>query len=213
MRKPLDFMGCFRRPREVVLRLQPGGAARDMPAANKELIVLNTNPRFVLAGVLMAGAFLLASAMPAAAQDRIPVPHKQVISANPFGLMFGWFNVDYERKINESNTWGASASMLSLGDDTDYVNTQLAYRYYPQGAALTGFYLGGRGGMHTVDLAGENGRFFGLGFELGYDWLIGSKRNVSIGVGAGATRLFGGDLNGATMTIPTLRLINVGIAF
>jgi hypothetical protein len=163
----------------------------------------------------MSGAFLLASAMPAAAQDgtRVPVPHNQVLSANPFGLMFGWFNADYERKINESNTWGASASTFSLGGDADYVNAQLAYRYYPQGAALTGFYIGGRGGVHTVEVADADGRFFGLGFEVGYDWLFGAKRNFSVGVGAGATRLFGGDLNGASLTIPTVRLINVGIAF
>jgi hypothetical protein len=156
-----------------------------------------------------------ANATVASAQEgtRTPVVHKQVLSANPFGLMFEWFNADYERKINESNTWGASASFLSLGGDSDYVNAQLAYHYYPQGAALTGFYLGGRGGIHHVETDGEDGRFFGIGFELGYNWLLGAKRRVSIGLGAGATRLFGADLDGASLTIPTVRLVNVGIAF
>jgi hypothetical protein len=151
----------------------------------------------------------------AAAQDgtRAPVPHNQVLSANPFGLMFEWFNADYERKINESSTWGASASWWSPGGDADYVNAQVAYRYYPQGAAFSGFYLGGKGGLHSVSVDAASGEFFGLGFELGYNWLLGAKRNVSVGMGAGATRLFGADLNGASLTIPTVRLVNVGIAF
>jgi hypothetical protein len=152
---------------------------------------------------------------PAAAQDgtRTAVPHNQIVSANPFGLMFEWFNVDYERKINEASTWGASASFLSLGGDADYLNAQFAYRYYPQGTALAGFYLGGKGGLHSVSVDEASGQFFGLGFELGYNWVLGTKRNVSVGIGAGATRLFGADLNGASLTVPTVRLVNVGIAF
>jgi hypothetical protein len=55
--------------------------------------------------------------------------------------------------------------------------------------------------------------FFGLGFELGYTWLFGSRRNFAVSTGAGATRLFGGDIAGASLTIPTLRLFNVGVAF
>jgi hypothetical protein len=160
-------------------------------------------------------SLVLVGVSPAFAQEgtRTPVPHHQALSANPFGSMFGWFNADYERKINESNTWGASGSTLSVGGGVDYFNAQLAYRYYPQGAALTGFYIGGRGGLHSVDVDHESGRFFGLGFELGYNWLFGARRNVSLGMGAGATRLFGGALNGASLTIPTVRLVNVGIAF
>ena len=160
-------------------------------------------------------SFLLMSAAPSYAQEgtRAPIPHNQVVSANPFGLMFEWFNADYERKINESTTWGVSASFFSLGDDTDYANAQFAYRYYPQGAALSGFYLGGKGGLHRAGVDDESERFFGIGFELGYNWLLGAKRNISIGLGGGATRLFGGELEGASVAIPTVRLVNVGIAF
>lgn len=164
----------------------------------------------------MVCGLVLYSASPSLAQDatRTPVPHNQVLSANPFGLMFEWFNADYERKINESTTWGVSGSFFSFGHDAaDYVNVQAAYRYYPQGAALSGFYLGGKGGVHSVGVDAESARFFGLGFELGYNWLLGARKNVMIGMGAGATRLFGGALDGATLTIPTVRLVNVGIAF
>ena len=163
--------------------------------------------------VLGALSLIGASAVFAQEATRTPVPHNQVLSANPFGLMFEWFNADYERKINESSTWGLSGSFLSLGDDTDYLNTQMAYRYYPQGAALTGFYLGGKGGVHRAGVEDDSELLFGLGFELGYNWLLGARRNVSVGIGAGATRLFGGVLEDTSVAIPTLRLVNVGIAF
>ena len=46
----------------------------------------HTLPCFVVA--------LLWIAAPAFAQGPapVPVPHDQVVSANPFGLIFGWFN-------------------------------------------------------------------------------------------------------------------------
>ena len=166
---------------------------------------------YFTAVVLVASALSVNAAH--AQGTRVAVEHQQVVSASPFLLMFKWFNVDYERKINEYHTWGASTSFLSLDDDEDYVNAQLAYRFYPQRAALTGFYLGGRGGFHNVDFRGDDDKFFGLGFELGYNWLLGSSRRFSISVGGGATRLFGGDLSGASLTIPTVRLMNLGVAF
>ena len=55
--------------------------------------------------------------------------------------------------------------------------------------------------------------FGGLGFELGYTWLLGPPQRVGISIGGGASRLFGSDLDGATLTVPTIRLVNVGIAF
>lgn len=49
--------------------------------------------------------------------------------------------------------------------------------------------------------------------DLGYSWLIGPKRNVGVSLGIGAERLFGGSLAGASLTIPSVRLVNVGVAF
>ena len=143
---------------------------------------------------------------------RVPVANKQVISANPFLLMAEWVNVEFERKHTETRTFGVSASTAEVGD-ADYRNFQAFYRYYPQGASLTGFYLGGRGGVHRVSEGDEAGHAFGLGFEIGYGWLFGAKRNFALSVGAGATRLFGGDVEGVSPVIPTLRLVNIGWSF
>jgi hypothetical protein len=166
-------------------------------------------------GFILVALVLSAGTAHAQAEGtKTPVAHKQVVSANPFGMMFEWYNGEYERKVGERSTVGASASGFALdGGDADYVNVTAFYRFYPQRAALAGFYIGGRGGVHHVSGEGDAGEFFGLGFELGYTWLFGSNRNFAVSLGAGATRLFGGELDGVPLTIPTLRLLNIGVAF
>lgn len=143
---------------------------------------------------------------------KIPVGNKHVVSANPFLLMAEYANVEFERKASEKTTFGGSFSAAGF-DDAHYRNFQGFYRYYPQGAALTGFYIGGRGGVHRVSDDDQAGHAFGLGFELGYGWLFGARRNFAVSIGAGATRLFGGDLSGHSLVVPTLRLVNVGWSF
>ena len=166
---------------------------------------------------VIALAALALTAVSAHAQTegtKTPVPHNQTVSANPFGMLFEWYNGEYERKVSPTSTIGVSASGFALDQGgTDYGNIAGFYRYYPQHAALSGFYFGGRAGVHRVSAEGDSGVFFGLGFELGYTWLFGADRHFAVSLGAGATRLFGGDLEGVPLTIPTLRLFNVGVAF
>ena len=126
--------------------------------------------------------------------------------------MFEYANVELERKASEKTSFGFSASSVGF-DEANYRNFQTFYRYYPQGASLTGFYIGARGGVHRVSDGEDAGHAFGLGFELGYGWLFGAKRNFAVSLGAGATRLFGGDMKRHSLTIPTLRLLNVGWSF
>jgi hypothetical protein len=63
------------------------------------------------------------------------------------------------------------------------------------------------------DDTGDSGTVFGAGFELGYNWLLGAKKQLYVSLGAGADRLFGADLEDVSVVIPTVRIINVGIAF
>lgn len=166
--------------------------------------------------IVAASAAALAGAAPARAQQqegtKAPVAHQQIISANPFGLMFEWWNVEFERKVNATSTWGVNASYLGPGD-ADYFSVGGFYRYYPQGAALNGVFLGGRAGLYRVSEDGTSGQCFGLGFEVGYTWLLGARRNVGLSLGAGVTRLFGNDIGDASIALPTVRLLNLGIAF
>ncbi len=170
------------------------------------------------------GLFLVAVAAPAAAQapgTRAPVPHQQQITANPFGVIGGWFNAEYERKLAETWSVGLGGSYLSLDDNESISSASAAFRFYPQGAALSSFYVGPRvgfyrqqrGHVHTftgmrVDEVNDNPESsLGVGFELGYTWLLGADRNFNVSVGVGATRLFSGGV------VPTGKLLNIGWAF
>jgi len=169
-------------------------------------------PALVVAWLILAPVFAGAQTP----DTTVPVDHKQIISANPFGLMFEWFNVEYQRRMTRATTWSASVSWFSRDqEDFDYVSGGGAVRYYPSGRAMQGFYIGGRGSVYRVSDRVESGAFFGAGFEIGYDWLLGDRQNVGVSLGIGATRLFGGtdSLDGMSVTIPTLRLLNLGIAF
>jgi hypothetical protein len=143
--------------------------------------------------------------------------YNQVISANPFGwVLVPWYNGEYERKATERATIGLSGSRLSWGDGGGFYSLNMAWRYYPNGNAFSGFYLGPRVGVFWVsqeqeedDIGTDEGRgpHLGLGLELGYAWLVGSERHLSISIGGGATRVFNGE------AIPVLRLVNIGWAF
>jgi len=171
---------------------------------------MRTTARIVGVGVLT-----LVAATPARAQDegtKAPVAHTQVISTSPILLMFKFFNVDYERKISPAVTLGASASYLPVGG-FDYGRASVHARFYPQRAALTGFYVGAQAGGHRAGSKRDHGVFFGAGVDVGYAWLFGPKRDVGLTIGFGATRLFGGDLGGHSFVIPNVRLLNIGFAF
>ena len=178
---------------------------------------------------------LLASASPAFAQDtgtKVPVEHRNTLSTSPIADMLGFINGEYQRKITEGSTMGVSAGTLEADDDR-YSNVMLFGRYYPQGAALTGFFVGGRVGMHRISydtydypntppppgmpfvepiITRKSETRPAIGLDVGYEWLLGARRNVLIGVGAGAMRLIGTSDDDFLVAFPTGRL-NVGFAF
>jgi uncharacterized protein DUF3575 len=165
------------------------------------------------AHIVAIGVLTLVTATAARAQDEAttaPIPRNHVISTSPFLLMFKWFNGDYERKVSPSVTLGVSGSSLLTKGNDDYQRATFHARYYPQGAALTGFYMGAQTGLHRT---GNDRRSLGAGLDLGYAWLLGPNRNRSVSIGMGMTRMFKEDRYGNSATIPNVRLLNVGFAF
>jgi hypothetical protein len=166
--------------------------------------------------VALAGLLFLPLAIPphtALAQETgEPVPHNHLVSGNPLILLAGWFNAEYEHKVAENLTVGIGGGWLDL-DEADYTSVSGFLRFYPQEAALTGFYLGARGGVHNVEEYNDSHTAFGIGVDIGYTWLLGPSRSFYVGLGIGVTRLFSGDLREASSVIPSVRLVNVGIAF
>ncbi len=169
---------------------------------------------WVATGLLSMGAGVLIPGSVAAQATREPVEVDWVLSANPFLLLAEWFNVDLERRVGDGAALDFQASYITLdGGDEEYMSVNATYRFYPQGAALTGFYFGPKAGIYRVEDLTQDAVVFGAGFELGYNWLLGVDRNFAIGLGLGASRLFGGDLDDDSAFLPTVRLVNVGWAF
>lgn len=166
--------------------------------------------------VLLGLALLSLAVPPLRAQGqegvREPVRHTQVISGNPLSLLAGWFNAEYERKIAGNMTAGISGGWIDLGDD-DYTNVSGFLRFYPQQAAFTGFYFGGNAGVFNADNGEDSTTSLGIGLDIGYTWLLGPGRSFYVGLGIGVTRLFGADLPDLTEVVPSVRLVNIGIAF
>jgi len=184
--------------------------------------------------VVIALAMISAPALAQTSGSEPPVPHHQVLSTNPFGLLFNWFNVEYERKISPATTLGASASHIA---DLDHSNAALLLRWYPQRTALTGLYLGARAGAYAFETyeyapsprpVDPTLRTYppypayerrtkvvpGAGIEIGYNWLLGPTRRVSVGLGFGLTRLLTEvDGDDFLLVLPNPRVVNIGIAF
>jgi hypothetical protein len=163
---------------------------------------------------LAVASVLLLSAAHLHAQALPPVPqHQQVISANPFGLLLEFFNAEYERIITESTTVGFGGSTIS-DDDDRYINADVFWRFYPTGVPLDGWAFGAKVGLTRVP---GSGTYFGYGFDTNRSWLLGRNNNFYVGIGFGLKRLIGTPAEGEDSFgwnyVPTLRLVNVGIAF
>ena len=164
---------------------------------------------------VLFGVFIVAvvSATPAAVAQVVhpAASHQQLISANPFGFVFEWSNVEYERRLGASTTFGFTGSYATPDRDS-FGAANAIFRFYPQGVAFKGLYFGGRTGAYYVNDLDDDGVFFGAGLEIGYSWLMGKNKNWYLGMGAGVTRIFGGDLDGSAV-IPQIRFVNFGYAF
>ena len=161
---------------------------------------------FVSAAALFI-VFTIAGLVPAAHAQSADA---QQVSASPFLIMYKYFNIEYERRATTAGTWGLSTSFVP-GRNADYRNLGAFWHYYPGGHALRGFYIGGRVQVHHGSAATESATLGGVGFELGHNWIVG--RRTLVGIGFGATRLFGGPLAGDSLTLPTFRIANVGVTF
>ncbi|HEX8209661.1 MAG TPA: hypothetical protein VF584_05700 [Longimicrobium sp.] len=183
--------------------------------------------RFIAA----VAAAALVSAAPARAQtDTVPA-YQQVISANPLGLLFGYFNGEYERAISSTSTAGVAGAYFSADNDA-LATIEAKFRYYPQARPLSGFSIGASLGYGQVTDEEDFDEFivdsqaqqddgptssaFIVGVELNYNWLVGRDRRFFIGTGIGARRLLGGDVDNESdlpVVIPSIRLVNIGFAF
>jgi hypothetical protein len=179
-------------------------------------------PRFCL---LVTAATLSATALRAQTLD-LPV-QSNVLSINPFGFLFEWYNIEYEHAFRSTASWSIGAGHIDVGDDDDestYTSVDARLRYYPSAEAPTKFSAGISFGYSRVTdedrpdgvVVEEEFDALSIGLDLGYSWLLGRTRQFFIGTGIGAKRLFRlGDENDdddETYGYPTIRL-SIGFAF
>lgn len=170
---------------------------------------MHTPPRALGSATLVAMTLLVVALLPVALTAQETPDRRQVISANPFGLLLELFNAEYERAATGTTTLGVGGSFLDLDEQT-YVNFDGFWRYYPQGTVFDGWAFGAKVGVTRV----EGNSYPGFGFDVNRSWLMGASGNFYVGLGFGLKRLFGtSDAVFEPRFIPTLRIVNVGFAF
>ncbi len=129
----------------------------------------------------------------ASAQDNI-------IKVQPLGLAFGTLNATYERVLNDQSSFLASASArFSLfGVDVTLIGVGAGWRYYltnkrtdvPKGLYVNpqvGFSFGS---VNEGDLD-NSFTTFGIGAEIGYQWVWDSGVVLDLGIGPNYTVISG----------------------
>lgn len=177
---------------------------------------------FGVASSLMALAASALLSAPVHAQD--PAPRagvRQIISTSPILLVLGVIGAEYERKISPTTAWAISGTMYRP-ELFSYASVEGKLRYYPGAEALKGFSVGATTGLTRIGTRDDgnpgyqddSGTAASLGFSLEYQWLIGARRNFAVTLGAGARRLlvFGDQVAGSSLALPTARL-SIGRGF
>ena len=155
----------------------------------------------------------VAIASPALAQSvdgtRSGLARQNLVSANPIGLLFEWYNAEYERAVSPTVSLAAAASSYSF-DDATYASVDGIVRYYPGARALKGFSIGASVGYIDIDedtcqgCTDESGSSATLGVRADYVWILGRDQHLTAAAGIGAKRLLSNDLG--TEGVPIGRL-------
>ena len=199
------------------------------------MVKVNPSSSVVALAILIFGL----SGLPLNAQQSEEFQPRNVISANPLGLLVDLFNAEYERVISPTSTIGFGGSTNKedaryqdppvIGTDeygypiydwanepdpiieTDrYVNFDVFWRFYTSGNPLVGWAFGVKVGITSV----SDATHLGYGFDLNRSWVLGPQENFYVGRGFGLKRLIGAPEEADLLPlVPTIRIANVGFIF
>lgn len=140
---------------------------------------------------------LAAAVSPGYAQETRPNPpveRKNAIATNPLGVLVGWYNVEYSRRLTAKTALELSAATLQINARVSRLTA--GARYYPR-AVFAGPFIGVKAGpVHVHEdryLGSQRSNLLALATEVGFDGLDADYRNLYISSGIGVTRLVGGD--------------------
>lgn len=164
-----------------------------------------------LRSIVIASVCLGVSAATLGSQEAPPQRFKNVVSANPIGLLIDLFNAEYERSTGLTSTVGVGGSTSSedrdFGETQRYLNLDVFYRYYPSGMTYEGWNFGAKVGVTQLR---SGGSYLGYGFDINRSWLLGPTERFYVGTGFGLKRLIGAPEY--DRYVPTFRF-NIGRAF
>ena len=175
-------------------------------------------PRLFCATVVATLAFTNHLSAQSVDSDRAGISRHNLISANPIGLLFEWYNGEYERAMSSTTSLAIAASTFDFWDDQRYTAIDGIARYYPQARALRGFSVGASLGIIDVgdddlcvDFCDDNsGTSATIGIRGDYVWIIGRDQSFSVATGFGAKRALADNVG--TEFIPIGRL-SIGYAW
>jgi hypothetical protein len=166
-------------------------------------------------------AALLVTASAASAQTiestRSGIQRVNLVSANPIGLIFEWYNGEYERAMSSTVSLAIAASSfgdIETDDDTRYSVLDGIVRYYPSGRALRGFSVGASLGFVDFnddfddDCIGceESGTGATIGVRGDYVWILGRDQHFAVAAGIGAKRVLGDNIGVEGLPIARLSI-------
>jgi len=173
-------------------------------------------------GVSCAIAGLLVGAAPASAQsaeaDRVGIRRANLISTNPIGVIFEWFNGEFEHALAPAVSLAIAGSHFSF-EDFNYTSVDGIVRYYPSARAIRGFGVGGSVGYTRVDDdsgcidCGDVFDAFTIGVRGDYVWLLGRNQHFAAAAGIGAKRLFYSSSNTSGSEALPIGRLSIGYAW
>lgn len=169
--------------------------------------------KFIRSAIIAATAVAIASSSASAQTvdaDRAGL-RQNLISANPIGLLFEWYNGEYERAFSSTASVAIAASRFDFFDNDFYTAVDGIVRYYPGGRAVRGFSLGGSVGVINVDsdcfeCEDDSESVFTVGVRGDYVWILGRDQRFAVATGIGAKRLFGNSIGEAGLPIGRLSI-------
>lgn len=143
---------------------------------------------------------------------RSGIDRPNLVSANPIGLLFQWYNAEFEHAVTSTVSLAGAASSYDF-NDSRYSSVDGIVRYYPGGLAVRGFSIGASVGYINVDdtrasncLSCSNGQGSSatIGIRADYVWILGRDQHLTAAAGLGAKRLLNNDFG--TEGVPIGRL-------
>jgi hypothetical protein len=140
-------------------------------------------------------AFSQTATAQSAEQTRTGIARLNLISSNPIGLLFEWYNGEIEHAFSPTVSLAVAGTSIKP-DETRYNSIDGIVRYYPSARAIRGFSVGASVGVVGVDRNSCDGcgdddySAATIGIRGDYVWILGRDQRFSVATGLGAKRVF-----------------------